>query len=81
MVSSDNLSLFSTKGKVNMEWSYEMMWGKVEILMTLIWEDLIEKVTFEGEGLKEVRELVMYISKETDFWQEEIASANAQGWK
>ena len=64
-----------------MEWSYEMMWGKVEILMTLIWEDLIEKVTFEGEGLKEVRELVMYISKETDFWQEEIASANAQGWK
>lgn len=37
-----------------MEWSHEMMWGKAEILMTLIREGPIEKVTFEerSEGGK-----------------------------
>lgn len=40
----------STKEKINMEWSYEMMWGKVEILPTLARKGPIEKVTYEARS-------------------------------
>lgn len=58
-----------------MEWSYEMMWGKVEILPTLARKGPIEKVTYEGRS--EEGERIDQVDK-TAFWWEKIASASAQ---
>lgn len=58
-----------------MEWSYEMMWGKVEILPTLARKGPTEKVTYEARS--KGGERIDRVGK-TAFQGEKIASAIAQ---